>query len=214
LAGEPVRLSTLYSKEWFIRISWIAVILSVLFFVINVFVIGGDAFVISSSDILPIPLSILTTISSFVMWRKFVPHSSGSAMWGWLVIGWGMWAVGETLYFILSQTSGEIPYPSAADYFYVGGYFPFALGLISRLRETPRRLTSSQQFRVFVSYVVLIAVAFIFVIHPVLMNSDPSTFFVTVLDITYAPEICWCCCLPSACWLITGSASTAQAGCC
>lgn len=181
-----MRLSTLYSKEWFIRISWIAVILSVLFFVINVFVIGGDAFVISSSDILPIPLSILTTIASFVMWRKFVPHSSGSAMWGWLVIGWGMWAVGETLYFILSQTSGEVPYPSAADYFYIGGYFPFALGLISRLRETPRRLTSSQRFRMFVSYVVLIAAAFMFVIQPVLKNSDPSTFFVTVLDITYA----------------------------
>ena len=184
---KPTRIRpSIFSREVFERISWLAVILSVLFILMNVFVIGGDAFVIGFSDLLPIPLSILTTISSFVMWRKFVPRSSGTSMWGWLVIGWGMWAVGEILYFILSQTTGEIPYPSAADYFYIGGYFPFALGLISRLRETPRRLTNREQFRVFLSYVVLIAAAFTFVIQPVLRNSDPSTFFVTILDITYA----------------------------
>ena len=178
--------SSIFSKKVFERIAWLAAIVSVLFILMNVFVISGDSFVIATSDLLPIPLSILTTISSFVMWRKFVPRSSGTAMWGWLVIGWGMWAVGEILYFILSQTSGEIPYPSTADYFYIGGYFPFALGLISRLRETPRRLTSSQQFRVFVSYVVLIAAAFMFVVQPVIQNSEPSTYFVTVLDMTYA----------------------------
>ena len=177
---------SVFSRRIFERIAWLAGVLSVVFILVNLFVIGGDAFVISISDILPIPLSILTTISSFVMWRKFVPRSGGTTMWGWLVIGWGMWAVGETLYFVLSQTSSEIPYPSAADYFYIAGYFPFALGLISRLRETPRRLTSRQQFRVFVSYTVLIAAAFTFVIQPVLRNSDPSTFYVTVLDMTYA----------------------------
>ena len=177
---------SLFSKEVYIRIAWLTGFLSVLFILVNIFVIGGDDFVISISDLVPIPLSIITTISSFVMWRKFVPHSSGTSMWGWLVIGWGMWAVGETLYFILSQNRSEIPYPSAADLFYIGGYFPFALGLISRLRETPRRLTSGQRFRVFVFYMVLIAIAFTFVIQPVLRNSDPSTFLVTILDIIYA----------------------------
>ncbi len=180
------RRPSIFSREVYIRIAWLTGFLSVLFILVNIFVIGGDDFVISISDLVPIPLSIITTISSFVMWRKFVPHSSGTSMWGWLVIGWGMWAVGETVYFILSQNGSEIPYPSAADLFYIGGYFPFALGLISRLRETPRRLTSGQRFRVFVSYMVLIAGAFTFVIQPVLRNSDPSTFLVTILDITYA----------------------------
>lgn len=181
-----MKASSLFSKEWYIRFSWIAVLFCIFFFVVNVFVIGGDAVVIGISNILPIPLSILTAITSFAMLRKFVPRSSGTTMWGWLMIGWGMWAVGETLHYFLRQTSGEIRYPSLADYFYIGGYFPFALGLISRLRETPRRLTTSKRFRVFVSYVVLIAAAFTYVIHPVLRNSGPSTYFATVLDITYA----------------------------
>lgn len=177
---------SLFSKAVFEQLARLAGVFSVVFILINLFVIGGDAFVINMSVILPIPLSILTTITSFVMWRKFVPHSGGTTMWGWLVIGWGMWAVGETLHFILSLSRSEIPYPSLADYFYIGGYFPFALGLISRLRETPRRLTTRQQFRVFLLYVVLIAVTFTYVIQPVLRNSDPSTLFVTGLDITYA----------------------------
>ncbi len=179
------RLS-LFSREIFNIIAGLVVVLAIVFILINVFVIGGDDFVISISDLVPIPLSIMTTVSSFVMWRKFVPRSSGTSMWGWLVIGWGMWAVGETLYFVLSQSSAEIPYPSAADLFYIGGYFPFAVGLISRLRETPRRLTSSQRFRLFVSYAILVAVAFTFVIQPVLRHSEPSTNIITLLDISYA----------------------------
>lgn len=106
-------------------------------------------------------------------------------MWGWLVIGWGMWAVGEILYFILSQSSREILNPSAADYFFIGGYIPFAIGLISRLRETPRRLSPRNRHLLFGLYVALVTAAYVFIIQPVLQNSKPSNFFANILDITY-----------------------------
>jgi hypothetical protein len=52
------------------------------------------------------------------------------AVWFCFVLGTGLWVLAEATwsvyYFVLNV---EVPYPSVADFFYVGGYLPIILGL-------------------------------------------------------------------------------------
>ncbi|HKX76222.1 MAG TPA: HAMP domain-containing sensor histidine kinase [Acidimicrobiia bacterium] len=56
----------------------------------------------------------------------------GRARNAWLLVGAGVlcWGIGETVWNIQSATSGEIPYPGPADFFYVAGYPLLLWGVI------------------------------------------------------------------------------------
>lgn len=180
-----MQFSSLFTKKSFIWVACEAFAVSLLFAIINIFVIGGDQFVITLSDVLPIPLAILTAFFALNLWRKFDYQSSGRTLWGLLFLGWVMWALGELLYFIFSLSIKEVPYPSMADFFYIVGYLPFVIGLISYIRETPRRFSRIKVYLIVFTYIVIIASVFTFVILPLIQNGDPASPLTTLLDAAY-----------------------------
>ncbi len=180
-----MKRASFFNKEMFTKVSWAVIAISIIYVLINLFVIGGDALVIMLTDSLPIPLSIVTTIFAFLLWRKFAPKSSGAGMWRWFTLGWGLWALGEILYLVYAAISEEVPYPSWADGAYIIGYIFLVAALVSRVTETPGKFKFRQGLLLMVISLVFAALAITFVILPLIQNREPGAFIVNVLDVLY-----------------------------
>ena len=165
-----MKLRSFFTKEMFTKVSWAVIAISIIYVLINLFVIGGDALVITLTDSLPIPLSIITTILAFILWRKFAPKSSGAGMWRWFTFGWGLWALGEILYLVYTVISEEVPYPSWADGAYIVGYIFLVVALVSRVAETSGKFTFKQGLLLLVVSLAFVALAITFVILPIVQN--------------------------------------------
>lgn len=175
-----------FTKKHYRVVAWAAVAVSAVFLIVNLFVIGGDAFVIGLSDFLPIPLSIFTTLLAILLWLKFAPRSPGRKLWSFFFAGWGAWAIGEILYVVFAAFSDEVPYPSLADIFYVAGSIALIAGLYSNILKTPDKLSPQKSALLAALYLLIITIPAILVIWPLIQNSDPSQLMATILDVTYA----------------------------
>ena len=71
------------------------------------------------------------------VWRH---RPARGASWVWLAAGLACWAVADGLYAWLEQVLGVVPFPSAADVYYLTGYLLMTAGLVVmvRLRHTVR----------------------------------------------------------------------------
>jgi len=157
----------------------------VVYILIQLFVIGGDAFVITLGDSLPIPLAIVTAVLVFMMWRQFAPLNSGRKLWAWFVIGWTLWAIGEILYVVMGFITDEVPYPSVADIAYIIGTIMLIGGLIRRVQETPNKLRGTQNLGFWLIAVAVTAIVFFFALQPTLQADAGSGIGITILDAFY-----------------------------
>ena len=170
-----------YKLVFWIVIGWIAA-----YTLVNLFVIGGDDFVIGLTDFYPIILASLTTLFAYLLWRKFPHGSAARTVWIYFVIGWGSWTLGELVYFLLASSAGEVPYPSIADGLYFFGYFWLARGLFSRLLWTKEDKTTKKRDYIGIAYFIFILIPFLLIILPIIENTDSSNLLTTFTDIAYA----------------------------
>jgi len=176
--------SSLFTREKYILIAKIAMTVAVGYALIQLLVIGGDTFVINCSDAIPFPLSLLTTITVFLLWRRFLPFSSGRPLWIWFLIGWGCWGIGETLHMIQYWITGDVPYPGLPDIFYTLGYIGLIVGLITRLRETNRHLQPRQWWMLLTTFLILLGLTYSFALLPVIQNLGENSLQ-SALDLFY-----------------------------
>ena len=87
----------------------ITALLVVVYIFINIFQIGGDAFIINLNNLMVVPLAVGTTFLSFMMWRQIKTASLNSFLWLGLTIGWTMWTIAELWWAIASLTGQEVP---------------------------------------------------------------------------------------------------------
>ena len=153
--------------------------------VIDIFAIGGDAFIFTYHSTLNAPFAIIVTFSAFAAWRRMSLDSPRRRLWGGLVLGWATWAVAETVWALFSVIGQEVPYPSPADLFWVFGYIPMGIGLLSRIRATPFKPTRSQWLVISGVSTLTVLVTFIFVFIPILQAFDPGLLVESVLNIIY-----------------------------
>ena len=89
------------------------------------------------SNVLPAGGAGVAFASALLCWRRygFGLRRQFEAVWFMFSLGSGLWILAElawaTYYFFLNV---EVPYPSIADIFYIGGYFPMLAGLVLYLR--------------------------------------------------------------------------------
>jgi len=164
----------------------IAVAVFVLFLlVVNIFVIGGDAFVRIFNSLPDAPLSISVTIFAAIIWRAMSTERQRRHHWTGLILGWALWAVAETIWLVYSLLGREIPYPSVADVFWLIGYIPMTIWLLIRVRTLPTRPTSSQRVVIAGVSAVTCLVALIFVFIPIFQDFDPQRLIESILDLVY-----------------------------
>ena len=160
-----------------------AVILSIL--ILNIFIIGGDTFVINFNSSLNSPLAIIITISAVGLWHLMSAERHNRLLWLGILIGWSMWALAETIWAVYLILGQEVPYPSLADLFWIAGYLPMGVGLITRIRTIPVKPSRSQNLLIFGVSTAMVLVTFFFVILPILQYFDPQRLLESILNITY-----------------------------
>jgi hypothetical protein len=145
------------------------------------------------SNFLPAACAATAFASSASCSRRygFGLHSRGfESVWSLFTVGTGLWIVAEATwafyYFILRV---QVPYPSAADVFYVGGYLPIIAGLAGYLDNFRVGLTKRRLGVALVVIGVAVALALTFVM-PVELGRNLSAINVLtdmlypVLDLT------------------------------
>ena len=109
------------------------------------------------SNVLPACGAGAAFLSALLCWKRygFGVRTKFEGAWFAFTLGTGLWILAEltwaVYYFILDV---PVPYPSAADFFYMGGYFPMIAGLVLYLGNFTLGLSRSR---------LMIAAAFIVV---------------------------------------------------
>jgi len=101
-----------------------------------VFAPGTDfGFILRNVFYLGAPL-IAIIAALYAVWSYGVPNAHAHSI-TWLGVGLFFWFIGEVIFFSYSL-SGVDPFPSIADFFYVMGYIPLAIGFIRESRSSSR----------------------------------------------------------------------------
>ncbi|HEU0296328.1 MAG TPA: hypothetical protein VFR47_26560 [Anaerolineales bacterium] len=152
--------------------------------IVNILVVGGDEFVYNLNSFLVSPLAIITSLMATLLWRQMKSGMQSRLLWAGLFIGWICWAVAETLWAGYSLT-GQDPYPSWADFFFLIAYIPLSIGLISRIIGLPKRPEKSQQLMIWAVSLIVVTVATFFILIPIVQEYDPELWFEGLLSLFY-----------------------------
>ena len=180
-----MNLSLILSNRSF---KWIAGALAFIVLVIvaiNVFVIGGDGFVIAVNSDLNAPLAIVLTVLAVGLWRRMSSEEHGRVLWTGMTFGWACWALAETLFAVYTLLNQNLPYPSVADLFWAIGYIPLGVGLLARIRSLPTRPNRSQTLITAGISTVVILFTIIFIFRPILQEFDPQRLLEGILNLFY-----------------------------
>jgi hypothetical protein len=175
----------IFSNQRYKMAAIVAGILVLAYVLVNLFVIGGDGFIITLNNLVAPLLAIITTISAFILLLQIRANVRSRLLWGGLFAGWALWAIAEILWFVFGYLGQEVPYPSIAYLFWLVGYTPLGIGLYSRLREMPLKLTSSQKLALWGSSLATIFITLAFVILPVFQGYDASNRLGSIISIIY-----------------------------
>ena len=176
---------TIFSNKLFKRAAMIAGLLVLAYVLANLFVIGGDGFIFTLNNLIAPFLAIITTIFAFFLFLQLRANLRSRILWGGLFAGWALWAIAETIWMVYGYLGKNVPYPSIADLFWLVGYIPLGIGLYSRLREMPLKLSSLQKLALWGSSLLTIFITLAFVILPVFKQYDASNQLASIISIIY-----------------------------
>jgi hypothetical protein len=180
-----MNLPDIFSDRQF---KWAAIAVAALLLIlltVNIFLIGGDAFIHTFNSLPDAPFAIIVTIFAASIWRQMSAEDQRRRIWGGLVFGWALWALAETIWSLYSIVGKEVPYPSLADLFWVIGYIPMTIGLFDSIRTVPAKLTSSQKMIIWGVSAATVLITVIFVLIPIVQDFDPQNLIVSALDLIY-----------------------------
>ena len=138
------------------------------------------------SNILPTACAMTAFLSSLSCLRRygFNGRLDFSAIWLLFTIGTGLWVLAESIwafyYFVLEVA---VPYPSLADVFYTGGYFPIIAGLLGYLSTFWVALSRRRLGYAVVAIGAGVTLALLFVLPVELGKNLPTINFLT--DMAY-----------------------------
>jgi hypothetical protein len=179
------RLPQIFSDRQFKRIVVTIAIVFLVYITINIFLIGGDSFVYNFNSLINPPLAIINVVSAISVWRLTGAEKHNRLLWTGLVIGWALWALAETIWAVYSILGQEVPYPSLADFFWVIGYIPIGIGLITRVRTIPTKPNRSQNMLILAVSGVTILITILFYFIPIIQGFDPQQLVQSILTLVY-----------------------------
>lgn len=167
------------------RIFFVIGALGLIYVIWNLFVLGGDNFIYALNNNISIPLALLTTFFSLILWRLVNKGRSNRLLWGGLMAGWALWTLAEVLWVVYGYYYQDIPYPSPADFFWLVGYIPMLYGLYARIREIPVKLNRNQNFELVILSLITLGSTFYFILLPILQQEEAANWVENVLNVLY-----------------------------
>ena len=170
------------------KLSWKQIVVSFLvavYIAVNLFRIGGDAFVINLNNNIVNPLALGVTVLAVMISLQIGGRGQNRLLWWGLTIGWTLWTIAQFWWGIASIIGQEVPYPSWADFFWLVGYVPMYFALWERIRSLPLQTNPMQKAGIWFSILLCGGWTIAFVIIPILQYNDPSAMLESILNILY-----------------------------
>lgn len=155
-----------------------------IYIVLNLFHVGGDEFIVSLNNFIVIPLAVAITSLAWLLWlqNKFEKQQ---ILWLGLAVGWTLWSLAEIWWAIATVVFEEVPYPSLADFFWLGGYVAILFALWKRLRSLPQKISVAQRRALWAISLLLSVFMLFFVIIPVIQESHLVVLLEGFISILY-----------------------------
>jgi hypothetical protein len=185
-----MHVSNIFTNRPFRVAAIVAAAFTLILLLVNLLLIGGDAFVFSFNSAINAPLAIIITIAAARAWHQMGIEKRRRRLWAGLLTGWALWSLAEVIFALYSILGQEPPYPSAADFFWLVGYLPLGLGLLARIYRMPNKPTRSQAILIASVTLVTILIAAIFVFWPTFQTFDQSRLFESLLNLAYPLADC------------------------
>ncbi len=176
--------ASLFTRERYLHISHAVLAAGVIYTAVELFAIGGDAFVIELAYAVTSILSLITGVTVFWLWRRFLPFYNRRALWEWFLVGWGMWAIGDLWFVVEYWIKGYETFPGMPDIFLVIGYIGLIIGMVLRLRETNRKVVWHQVTVLAILSLILVLLTVAFAVLPA-MQTPETGFLAAALPIAY-----------------------------
>lgn len=159
---------------------------SAIFFISNVFVMGGNDFYLLVNNIVDPAVAALTAFELFRIWKRSPLDKTARRVWTTMLVGMSVWAVGDVIWTIYALVLRvDVPYPSWADALWVSGYAFLFLGLYAQFHtyniRPGRRLWQS----IAVGELIFVALTGYFVLLPIVQSFDPTRLLESGLNILY-----------------------------
>lgn len=129
----------------------------------------------------------ISVATIFAIWLWFSNRSDNflNRFWGLMTLGIVFWAIAECIWLYLSLVSSEVPYPSAADFFWVLGYIPVTIAFIRRRAGYQIVQTPLQRMVNILVVTLFLIVVGVFVIWPTVIAFDSTKIIESVLNVVY-----------------------------
>jgi hypothetical protein len=171
----------LYKSPW----TYVLTGLAAIYIALNLFVVGGDAFIINLNNYLSVPLSIGVTLAAYWFTRRSGGSRRTRTIWWGLTIGWGLWAVAQVWWAVAAMLTGEVPYPSVADFLFIVGYLPIYVAVWLQMRSLPPYTTTLQRALLWVAVLMVVVFTGWFVLLPTIQSNDPGDRLTSLLNTLY-----------------------------
>lgn len=180
-----MNLPHIFSNRQFKWVAGAAMVVALIIAIINIFAIGGDAFIYALNSSLSFPLALINVIAAASIWRPMSADNRNRFLWSGMLAGWGFWALAELIWAVYSILGQEVPFPSIADLFWILGYIPMGVGLISRIRAVPTKPTRAQNRFILAVSAVTILVTLFAIIIPILKDFYAQSVIQSIVSLLY-----------------------------
>ncbi len=157
-----------------------------IFFVLNVFVIGGNDFYLLVNNIVDPAVAGWAALQLFGIWKRSAADKTARGIWMYMFAGIAVWAVGDVIWTIYALALHvDVPYPSWADALWVAGYFFLFVGLYVQLRTYNIQPTRRVRRTIVVGELIFVVLTGYFVLLPIIQSFDSARLLESGLNIFY-----------------------------
>ena len=137
------------------------------------------------SNLVTLASSWSVAVLAFLLWRSYDAREPAKRIWLGLMIGFVLWAVGETLWAYYDIRLGEeVPFPSIADLAWAVGYLPLWAALFLRYRSIEVRGGAALWAALLAVGIVAVLVVR-YILWPIITYPDYERSIEKFLDVLY-----------------------------
>ncbi len=155
------------------------------YILVNALALGGGELLLNANNHVSNMVVVSCAVFAILMWTQTGRKHENRQLWVGLAIGWTLWAVADAWWTVANVFGAEVPYPSAADIFWLAGYVPMFAALGSRLGSLPKNENYLKTVILWSISLLVLGWTTLFVLVPILRDYDPSLLLQSILNILY-----------------------------
>lgn len=129
------------------------------------------------TNVVPLTYCLVPALSSVVIFTVYSFYGKQSVegkTWLYIFLGMLLWTIGELMW-VYYDLSGQDPFPSLADAFFIAAYIPIIYGVITKARYTRVRKNKRNDSIILLILALIIIPTIVYVGYPIIIDNYYDT---------------------------------------